>query len=30
MEVESILDNADSDGNGVIDFNEFIKAAYGG
>lgn len=30
MEVEAILDNADSDGNGVIDFNEFIKAAYGG
>ena len=30
MEVEAILDNADSDGNGVIDFNEFMKAAYGG
>ena len=30
MEVEAILDNADSDGNGSIDFNEFMKAAYGG
>lgn len=30
MEVEAILDNADTDGNGTIDFNEFMKAAYGG
>ena len=30
MEVEAILDNADSDGNGSIDFDEFMKAAYGG
>ena len=28
MEVEAILDNADSDGNGSIDFNEFMTAAH--